>query len=452
MFEKLSDRFTSIVKSVSGRGRLSEDNIKGAIRDIRMALLEADVALPVVKAFIDSVREKSVGMAISNSLSPGQSFIKIVNAELIGMMGQANAPLNFNMQPPAIIMLAGLQGAGKTTTAAKLANLLQTRHQKKVMLASCDIYRPAAIDQLRTLAGQVSAEFFENNQLKSPADIAVAAMQAAKTRFQDVLLVDTAGRLHIDENMMAEICQLANILNPIETLFVVDSMIGQDAVNAAKAFDHVLALTGVILTKIDGDARGGAALSIRHITGKPIKFIGVGEKIDKLEPFHPERMASRILGMGDVLSLIEEVEREIDIKQAQKITKKLKAGQGFNLEDLRGQLLSMEKMGGLGNFMGKIPGMGSVSQAVHQQVNEKQSRRLIAIINSMTADERRKPDMINGSRKRRIAAGSGTLIQDVNRLLKQHKQMSKMMKKITSGGMGKILSKFKGRLPPGFGS
>lgn len=451
MFGNLSNRFTSIVKSVVGKGRLSEDNIRDAIRDIRMALLEADVALPVVKMFIDAVRSKAIGSETLRNLSPGQAFIKIVNAELVRVMGEANAPLNLNVQSPAVILLAGLQGAGKTTTAAKLAYFLQTRQQKKVMLATCDVYRPAAVAQLEMLSHQVGAGFFHGDKLQSPTDIAVAALRTAKTSFQDVLIVDTAGRLHVDAEMMAEIYQLAGFLNPVETLFVVDSMIGQDAANAAKAFNEALSLTGVILTKIDGDARGGAALSIRQITGKPIKFVGVGEKIGKLEPFHPERMASRILGMGDVLSLIEEVEREVDVKQALRMTNKLKAGKGFDLEDLRNQLISMENMGGVGNLLDKIPGMGSMPQAARRQIDNQKPTRLIAIINSMTIQERRRPEVINGSRKRRIALGSGTQIQDVNRLLKQHKHMSKVMKKMASGGMGKMLSKFKGRLPPGLG-
>ncbi len=451
MFDSLSERFSGVMRSVSGRGRLTESNIEDAVRDVRKALLEADVALPVVKRFISQVKERALGAEVSKSISPGQAFIKIVNDELTQVMGEALAPLNFNTQPPAVILMAGLQGAGKTTTAAKLARLLKERENKKVMVASCDVYRPAAIEQLQRLAADIEVEFFPSKSSDKPIKIAKAAVAQASKAFIDVLILDTAGRLHVDDEMMDEIRGLHKEVKPIETLFVVDSMTGQDAANTSKAFDEALPLTGVVLTKTDGDARGGAALSIRQITGKPIKFIGTGEKTDGLEPFHPDRAASRILGMGDVLSLVEEAQRKVDTSKAEKLAKKVQKGKAFDLADMRDQLLSMEQMGGLSSLMDKLPGMPGMPPGAMQQVDDKQTKRLVAIINSMTPQERRKPDVINGSRKRRIANGSGTQIQDVNRLLKQHKQMSKMMKKISKGGVKNMLRGMQGRFPPGMG-
>ncbi len=449
MLENLTERFSQVVRSVSGRGRLTEDNISDAIRDVRVALLEADVALPVVKDFIAHVKQRAVGAEVMQSLSPGQAFIKIVNDELVDIMGSAAEPLKLNVQPPAVIMLAGLQGAGKTTTAAKLAKYIKETEKKSVLLASCDVYRPAAIEQLRTLAAQIDIDFFPSTDRDKPAKIAQAVIKHARQSHTDVIILDTAGRLHLDDAMMSEIKVLQETVNPTESLFVVDSMTGQDAANTAKAFDEALSLTGVVLTKTDGDARGGAALSIRHITGKPIKFIGVGEKTDALQLFHPERIASRILGMGDVLSLVEEVEHKLDKQKTEKLARKVKRGKGFNLEDLKDQLQSMQQMGGFAGLMDKLPGMGAMPKGMMQQADEKHADRMIAIINSMTPLERRKPDVINGSRKKRIAGGSGTKIQDVNRLLKQHKQMSKMMKQFAGGGMKNMLRGLQGKLPPG---
>ncbi|MCH8532540.1 MAG: signal recognition particle protein [Saccharospirillum sp.] len=461
MFKSLTERLSQTLKQISGQAKLTEDNIKATLREVRMALLEADVALPVVKAFIDGVRERAVGQEVSQALNPGQQFLKIVHAELVQVMGEQAAPLNLNVQPPAIILMAGLQGAGKTTTVAKLAKHLSEREKKKVMVVSADIYRPAAIKQLETLAGEVGATFHPSDTSQKPEAIAKGAIEAARKQYIDVVIVDTAGRLAIDEAMMAEIKSLHAAINPVETLFVVDAMTGQDAANTAKAFNEALSLTGVVLSKADGDARGGAALSVRHITGKPIKFLGIGEKTDALETFHPDRIASRILDMGDVLSLIEEVERKVDKSKAEKLAQKLKKGKGFDLEDFREQLRQMDNMGGLGGMMDKLPGMGQMSAAVNQmQGAERQFRQMGAIIDSMTPLERHFPDKINGSRKRRIAMGSGTQIQDVNRLLKQHKQMSKMMKKVgKKGGMSKMMRGMGGMmgggaggggLPPGF--
>jgi len=418
-----------------------------------MALLEADVALSVVKKFVDSVKERAIGQEVLTSLSPGQALVKIVNDELVEIMGQANESLDLKAQPPAVILMAGLQGAGKTTTAGKLAKLLQEREKKTVAMVSCDVYRPAAIKQLATLAGQVDSTFIESEVGQSPVDIARNALDYAKKNHIDVLLVDTAGRLHIDSEMMDEIQQVHAAVNPVETLFVVDAMTGQDAANTAKAFGDALPLplTGVVLTKADGDARGGAALSVREITGKPIKFIGMGEKIDQLEPFHPERMASRILGMGDVVSLVEEAQRKVDHKDAQKLAKKLNKGKGFDLEDLRSQMMQMKKMGGMGGLMDKLPGMGKMGDAMQSGAGDKEVDRMVAIINSMTVQERRFPAVIKGSRKKRIAAGAGLQIQDVNRLLKQHKQMSKMMKKFKGGGLKKMMRGMQGKMPPGMG-
>ncbi len=451
MFESLSDRLSGTIKKLRGQARLTDDNIKEAMREVRMALLEADVALPVVRTFIERVKERAVGKEVLNSLSPGQVLVKIVQDELVEIMGQANESLDLKAQPPAVVLMAGLQGAGKTTTAGKLALLLQDREKKKVAMVSCDVYRPAAIKQLETLAEQVKATFISSEVGQSPVDIATNALDFAKKNHIDVLLVDTAGRLHIDEEMMGEIQAIHAAVNPVETLFVVDAMTGQDAANTAKAFGEALPLTGVVLTKADGDARGGAALSVREITGKPIKFIGMGEKIDALEPFHPDRMASRILGMGDVLSLVEDAQRNVDHKEAQKLAKKLNKGRGFDLEDLRAQMLQMQNMGGMGGLMDKLPGMGKMTQAVQDGAGDKEVNRMVAIINSMTVQERRFPAVIKGSRKKRIAAGSGLQIQDVNRLLKQHKQMSKMMKKFKGGGLKKMMRGMQGKVPPGMG-
>ncbi|MEB8432919.1 signal recognition particle protein [Cocleimonas sp. KMM 6892] len=451
MFENLSDRLSHTVKKLKGQARLTEDNIKEAMREVRMALLEADVALPVVRTFVDKVKERAIGVEVQGSLSPGQALVKVVNDELVKIMGEANESLDLNAQPPAVVLMAGLQGAGKTTTAGKLAKLLQEREKKTVAMVSCDVYRPAAIKQLQTLAGQVEATFIESDIEQSPVDIAIAALDYAKRNHIDVLLVDTAGRLHVDADMMDEIQLIHAAVKPVETLFVVDAMTGQDAANTAKAFGDALPLTGVVLTKADGDARGGAALSVREVTGKPIKFIGMGEKIDELEPFHPERMASRILGMGDVLSLVEEAQRKVDHKDAQQLAKKLNKGKGFDLEDLRNQMLQMQKMGGMGGLMDKLPGMGKMTQAVQDGAGDKEVNRMVAIINSMTPKERRFPAVIKGSHKKRIAAGCGLQIQDVNRLLKQHKQMSKMMKKFKGGGLKKMMRGMKGQMPPGMG-
>lgn len=451
MFENLTDRLSHTLRSITGKARLSEDNIKDALRDVRKALLEADVALPVVKLFIDQVRSRALGQQISKALNPGQQFIKIVEKELVEMMGQANESLNLAQQPPAIVLMAGLQGAGKTTSVAKLAKFLKEREKKKVLVVSVDIYRPAAIQQLQTLAAEVGAEFFPSTTEQKPVDIARAAIDHAKRQFFDVVIVDTAGRLHIDSELMTEIQDLHAAIKPIETLFVIDAMIGQDAVNTAKAFNDALPLTGVILTKADGDARGGAALSVRHITGKPIKFLGMGEKVDALEPFHPDRIASRILGMGDVLSLIEQVERSIDKEKADKLIKKVNKGQKFDLEDLRDQLQQMHNMGGLTSMLDKLPGMGNIAQIAQSSTMNKQFKTMEAIIGSMTPDERRNPDELSSSRKRRITLGSGTQVQDLNRLLKQHKQMAKMMGKMKGGGMAKMMRGIGGALPGGMG-
>ncbi|MBY4676144.1 signal recognition particle protein [Marinobacterium arenosum] len=452
MFENLTERLTQTLRSVTGQAKLTEDNIKGTLREVRMALLEADVALPVVKEFVNSVKERAVGQEVSKSLTPGQVFVKIVNEEMVKVMGEANEELDLSAQPPAVVMMAGLQGAGKTTSVAKLSRFLRERKKKKVLVVSADIYRPAAIKQLETLAAEVEVDFFPSSADQDPVDIVNGAIKHARIQHHDVLLVDTAGRLHVDSDMMDEIKRLHQAVKPVETLFVVDSMTGQDAANTARAFNDVLPLTGVILTKADGDARGGAALSVRHITGKPIKFIGVGEKVDALEPFHPDRVASRILGMGDVLSLIEEAERKIDQQKAEKFAKKIQKGKGFDLEDFREQIQQMKNMGGMMGLLDKLPGMGQLAEAAQSANAEKGIVQMEAIINSMTPKERRNPDIISGSRKKRIAKGSGTQIQDVNRLLKQHKQMSKMMKKFSGkGGMSKMMRGMKGMLPPGMG-
>tara|TARA_R110001583_G_scaffold69129_8_gene196243 strand:- start:318 stop:1715 length:1398 start_codon:yes stop_codon:yes gene_type:complete len=460
MFENLTDRLSKTLKTISGKGRLTEDNIKGTLREVRMALLEADVALPVVRDFIKAVKKRAVGREVTKTLNPGQAFLKIVQSELELAMGEVNESLNLAMQPPAVLLMAGLQGAGKTTSVAKLALRLKNKEKKSVLVVSADIYRPAAIKQLETLAAEVDVEFFPSDITQKPIDIANAAINHAKKKFIDVVIVDTAGRLHVDNAMMDEIKDLHAAITPIETLFVVDAMTGQDAANTAKAFNEALPLTGVILTKADGDARGGAALSIRHITGKPIKFIGMGEKIDALEAFHPDRIASRILGMGDVLTLIEDLEQKVDKKKADQLAKKITKGKGFDLEDFRDQLVQMKGMGGMAGMMDKLPGMGQVPSAMKDQVNDKATNQMEAIINSMTKKERAKPEMIKGGRKRRIAAGSGTQIQDVNKLLKQFTQMQKMMKKMSGkGGMRKMMSGMQGMMggaggagmPPGLG-
>ena len=454
MFDTLSERLSRTIKDLRGQGRLTEKNIESAMREVRMALLEADVALPVVRDFIEHVRQRAIGEEVMTSLTPGQAVVKIVEEKLISLMGEVNTSINFNTQPPAVIMMAGLQGAGKTTTVGKLARYLKEKEKKKILVVSCDVYRPAAIEQLKVLANEIDVEFYPSEKNQDPVNIAKQVLDYARKQNFDGLLVDTAGRLHIDDEMMKEIKRLHDVLTPSDTLFVVDSMMGQDAVNAARAFDEALPLTGVVLTKTDGDARGGAALSVRHVTGKPIMFIGTGEKTSEFTAFHPERMASRILGMGDVLSLIEEVQEKTDIKKAEKLAKKLKKGKRFSLEDFRDQLQQMRGMGGMSSIMDKLPGMGGLPANVNTQVGDKQFIKLESIINSMTTHERRMPAVINGSRKRRIAAGSGTQIQDVNRLLKQFKQMQKMMKKLSGkGGMKKMMRGLGGMgdggMPPG---
>lgn len=451
MFESLSERLSRATAALRGRGRLTEENVKDTLRQVRMALLEADVALPVVKAFVEKVRSQVVGEEINRSLTPGQALIKIIHAELVSAMGETSHGLALRAQPPVVILMAGLQGAGKTTTAAKVARWLKEQENKKVLLASTDIHRPAAILQLERLSGEIGAAFFPSHANQKPDAIAQGAVEAARRQMMDVVILDTAGRLHIDEEMMQEVRDVHAAAQPLETLFIVDSMAGQDAVNAAKAFGEALPLTGVILTKADGDARGGAALSVRTITGKPIKFIGVGEKTEALELFHPDRLASRILGMGDVLSLVEQVEQKVDQQKAERLARKLKKGKGFDLQDLQDQLEQMLNMGGVSNLLDKLPGAPQSMGALKNQASDKQLRQQIALISSMTPQERRFPKLINGSRRRRIAAGAGLQVQDVNRLMKQFTQMQKMMKKMSKGGMAKMMRAMKGRLPPGFG-
>ena len=446
MFESLSQRLSTTVNRLRGRGRLTDENIRESLREVRIALLEADVALPVVQALIQRIKVRAVGQDVMKSLSPGQALIKVVSDELTTVMGTANTELNLAQQPPAVVLLAGLQGAGKTTTVAKLARLLTERKKKKVMVVSCDVYRPAAIEQLRTLAEQVGVRFFPSDPSQSPVDIAMAAIAAARREVIDVVIVDTAGRLAIDEAMMAEIKALHAAINPVETLFVVDSMTGQDAAVTAKAFSDALPLTGVILTKTDGDARGGAALSVRYVTGRPIKFMGAGEKTDALEPFHPDRLAQRILGMGDVLSLVEEVERKVDQEKAQKLAEKVMKGKRFDLNDMKDQLEQMGNMGGLAGLMDKLPGMASLPDSVKSKVNDGEMSRMIAIICSMTKKERRHPDLLNGSRRARVARGSGTQPADVNRLLKQYMQMEKMMSKLSKGGAKGLMRQMRGAM------
>ena len=450
MFETLSERLSTTLNALTGKGVLTDENITSSLREVRLALLEADVALPVVKRFIEQVKTNAVGMQVTKSLSPGQVFLKIVNEELVTIMGSASSGLDMQVQPPAVILMAGLQGVGKTTSVAKLARWLKQHEKKTVMVASTDVYRPAAIDQLQTLAQTADLLFHASDTSQKPAAIARAALAAAKKQFADVLIIDTAGRLHVDGEMMQEISSLHEILAPAETLFVVDAMTGQDAANTAKAFSDELPLTGVILTKTDGDARGGAALSVRYITERPIKFISSGEGLDTFDVFHPERIASRILGMGDVLSLIEEAEQKIDKKKAEKLAKKIKKGRNFDLDDFRDQIQQMNNMGGLAGMLDKLPGTGQMGQAAKDRVSQQNFVQQEAIICSMTARERRFPDVIAGSRKKRIARGSGTQIQDVNRLLKQHKQMQKMMKKLgRKGGMSNMMRGMQGMMQQG---
>jgi signal recognition particle subunit SRP54 len=446
MFDNLTERLAKVVKDLKGQGRLTETNIQDALREVRVALLEADVALPVVRDFIARVKEKAMGKEVLQSLTPGQMLIGIVHKELTALMGEQAAPLDFASQPPAVFLMAGLQGAGKTTTCGKLVRLIRERGKKKVLLVSTDVYRPAAIDQLKTVAGQAEADFFPSSPDQKPLDIALAALDYAKRHFHDVLIVDTAGRLHVDEAMMQEIQALHKALNPIETLFVVDAMQGQDAVNTAKAFNDALPLTGVALTKLDGDSRGGAALSVRQITGKPIKVVGVGEKLSGIEVFHPERMASRILGMGDVLSLIEDAHRNVDQAEALKAVQKLKSGKGFDLEDFKAQMQQMKKLGGLSSLVDKLPGAQKVGADDIAQ-GEQQMKRIEGIINSMTPKERQRPEILKASRKRRIATGAGVTVQEVNRLLNQFEQAQKMMKSLGKGGLSKMMRGMKGMLP-----
>ena len=447
MFDTLTTRLTRVLKTLRGEARITEDNIKDALREVRMALLEADVALPVVRDFIAAVRDKALGQDVIGSLTPGQAVVGVVHRELATLMGEHNDALDLATQPPAVLLMAGLQGSGKTTTSGKLAKWLKEQHKKKVLLVSCDVYRPAAIEQLKTLASQVGADFFPSSPDEKPVDIATRALDYARRHFNDVLIVDTAGRLAIDEAMMQEIRELHAAVKPIETLFVVDAMQGQDAVNTARAFSEALPLTGIVLTKLDGDARGGAALSVRHVTGKPIKFAGVGEKLTGLEPFHPDRMASRILGMGDVLTLIEDVQKNVDRKEAEKLAQKVKTGKGFDLEDFKQQIVQMKKMGGVSALMDKLPGnLAQMAQGA-PNVDDKQIRRIEGIINSMTAKERSKPEIIKASRKRRIATGAGVSVQEVNRLLNQFEQTQKMMKMMAKGGMAKMMRSMKGMFP-----
>ncbi len=446
MFDNLTERLNSTLKKLKGQSRLTESNIKDTLQEVRIALLEADVALPVVTDFLENLKTGALGQEVQSSLTPGQSMIKLVQAELIKVMGEKNESLNLNAQPPAIILMAGLQGAGKTTTVAKLGRWLQENNKKKVGVVSADVYRPAAIKQLEMLANEVDLVFFDSDITQKPIDIALNAIDAAKRTFLDVIIVDTAGRLHIDDEMMGEIKALHAAIKPIETLFVVDSMTGQDAANTAKAFNDALPLTGIILTKADGDARGGAALSIRHITGKPIKFIGMGEKTNALEPFHPDRMASRILDMGDMLSLIEQIEQSVDKEKAEKLVQKIKKGKGFDLEDFKEQLVEMQKMGGIGSMMDKMPGMNAMPAEVKEKMNDKLLARQIGVINSMTMKERQFPDLIKGNRKKRIADGCGQELSDVNRMLKQFLMMQKMMKKLKSGNMTNMVRGMKSQM------
>ena len=459
MFDNLTDRLSDSLRGLAGQSQLTEDNIRDTLREVRKALLEADVALPVVKDFTEQVKDKALGAEVLRNINPGQAFVKIVNDEMVHLMGDANVGLDLAVKPPAVILMAGLQGAGKTTSVAKLARFLKERERKKVMVVSADIYRPAAIDQLATVAGEVGAECFPSRTDQDPLTIARAALDEARRRYMDVLIIDTAGRLHVDQDMMDEISQLHAGIEPAETLFVVDAMTGQDAANTAEAFNQALPLTGVILTKADGDSRGGAALSVRAITGKPIKFIGSGEKLDALELFHPERIASRILGMGDVLTLVEEAERKLDTAKAEKMARKFKKGRAMDFEDMKDQFQQMRNLGGMTSLLDKLPGMGQMAQMTQDDKAMKQMKHMEALIDSMTPTERRDPEVIKGSRKRRIARGAGLDIPDLNRLLKQQKMMAKMMKKMKSqGGMKNMMRGMQGMMggqgggmPPGGG-
>jgi len=447
MLENLTDRLQSVIRTIRGQARFTEENISEAMREVRIALIEADVALPVVKQFIDQVKEKAIGAEVLKSISPGQAIVKIVQDELTILMGEENAELNLSTKPPAVVLLAGLQGSGKTTTAGKLGKILKEK-KKKVLLVSADVYRPAAIEQLKILAESLQIDFFESSIKDKPEKIAASSLTYAKKNFHDLIIFDTAGRLGIDDAMMKEIKLLHKTLNPIETLFVVDAMQGQDAVNTAKAFGDVLPLTGVVLTKLDGDSRGGAALSVRHITGKPIKFIGVSEKTDGLQAFHPERMASRILGMGDIVGLVEEAQKNVDIKEAEKLAEKVKSGKDFDLNDFKNQIAQMKKMGGVGALMDKMPSeLSGAASKINPEDGDKSLVQIEAIINSMTALERRKPEIIKAKRKIRIANGSGTQVQDINKLLKQFEEMQKMMKMFSKGGIGKLLRGLGGKFP-----
>ena len=446
MFENLTGRLSQVIKTLRGEARLTDANVHDALREVRMALLEADVALPVVRDFIAHVRDRALGQEVMGSLTPGQALVGVVHRELIALMGERAAGLDLATTPPAVILMAGLQGSGKTTTSGKLAKMLREQSKKKVLLVSVDVYRPAAIEQLRLLAEQVGADFFASDARQSPVAIAEAALDFARKHYHDVLIVDTAGRLAVDDEMMHEIRELHAGLKPVETLFVVDSMQGQDAVNVAKAFADALPLTGIVLTKLDGDARGGAALSVRQVTGKPIKFAGIGEKLGGLEAFHPDRMASRILGMGDVLSLIEDAHRTVDHVEAEKFAKKIKSGKGFDLEDFKQQIGQMKKMGGVAAMLDKLPGQ-LAQVAGNAQMDDKQIRHIEGIINSMTLQERAKPELLKASRKRRIAAGAGVSVQEVNRLLAQFEQTQKMMKMMAKGGMQKMMRSMKGMFP-----
>ena len=448
MLDNLTQRLSKVVKTLRGQARLTEDNIQDALREVRMALLEADVALPVVKDLIAGIKEKAVGQEVIGSLTPGQALVGVVHDELKALMGGAHTGLDLSAQPPAVVLMAGLQGAGKTTTTGKLGKLLRERMKKKVLAVSADVYRPAAIEQLRTVAGQAGIDFFPSTTEQKPVDIALKAMEFARTHYYDVVLLDTAGRLAIDEAMMLEIKALHAAAKPVETLFVVDAMLGQDAVNTARAFNEALPLTGIVLTKLDGDSRGGAALSVRHVTGKPLKFAGVGEKLSGLEEFHPERMASRILGMGDILGLVEEARRGVDEDKARDFAKKLKSGKGFDLNDFKEQIAQMRKMGGLASMMDKLPAQfAQMAGQIQGGAEEKQIGRVEGIINSMTPAERSKPEILKASRKRRIATGAGVSVQEVNRLLKQFEQTQKVMKQFSKGGMQKMMRGLKGMMP-----
>ncbi len=447
MLDNLTQRLAGVIKTLRGQSRITEDNVQEALREVRMALLEADVALPVVKDFVAQVKEKALGREVQQSLTPGQALVGVVHDELTRLMGESNAALNLAAVPPVVILMAGLQGSGKTTSSGKLAKFLKEQQKKKVLLVSCDVYRPAAIEQLRVLGEQLEVDFLPVEPSEKPENIAVRALDHARRHFYDVLIVDTAGRLAIDEQMMNEIKLLHHVLQPVETLFVVDAMQGQDAVNVARAFGEALPLTGVVLTKLDGDSRGGAALSVRHVTQKPIKFVGVGEKLNALEPFHPDRMAQRVLGMGDVLTLIEEAHRKVDHEEAQKLAQKIKKGKDFDLDDFRGQMLQMKKMGGVSAMLDKLPAQLGKLATDAPQLEDKAVRRLIGIIDSMTPQERRFPALIKASRKKRIATGAGVQVQEVNRLLNQFEQVQKMMKTMAKGGMAKLMRSMKGMLP-----